>query len=125
MTQELQPVELTAVDTNTAEWSGFPIPQLGVELTLMPLVDDPDTGMQVMKLIYRAGFTNVWHTHPCAHGMYVLEGSLKTHQGTFGPGSFVWFPEHGIMEHGATDEGDCTFLFITNKPFGIHYPGKE
>ena len=57
--------------------------------------------------------------------VYVLEGALSTHQGTFGPGSFVWFPEGGIMEHGATTDGDCTFLFITNKRFDIHYPGKE
>jgi quercetin dioxygenase-like cupin family protein len=86
---------------------------------VLPLVDDPDTGVQVMKVIYRAGFTNIWHTHPCAHGIYVLEGTLKTHRGTFGPGNFVWFPEGGIMEHSATADGDCTFLFITNKPFGI------
>jgi quercetin dioxygenase-like cupin family protein len=63
--------------------------------------------------------------HPCAHGIYVLEGTLKAHRGTFGPGNFVWFPEGGIMEHGATEESDCTFLFITNKPFGIHYPDRE
>ena len=49
-----------------------------------------------LKLIYRAGWTNPWHTHPCAHGIYVLDGSLATHQGTFGPGSFVWFPEGGL-----------------------------
>jgi quercetin dioxygenase-like cupin family protein len=124
MAQDLQPVELTVVDTNTAEWVAFPIPELGVDLELLPLIDDPDTGMQVFKNVYRAGFTNVWHTHPCAHGMYVLEGTLRTHKGEFGPGSFVWFPEGGIMEHGATEDGDCTFLFITNKPFGIHYPEK-
>jgi anti-sigma factor ChrR (cupin superfamily) len=122
MTDKLAPVELTVVDTNSTEWVGFPIPQLGVELTAMPLLDDPDTGMQVLKLIYRAGFTNPWHTHPCAHGIYVLSGTLSTHQGDFGAGSFVWFPEGGIMQHGATDDGDCTFLFITNKPFDIHYP---
>jgi quercetin dioxygenase-like cupin family protein len=81
--------------------------------------------MQVRKVIYRAGFTNIWHTHPCAHGIYVLDGALKTHRGTFGPGAFVWFPEGGIMEHGATEGGDCTFLFITNKPFGIRYPDRE
>jgi anti-sigma factor ChrR (cupin superfamily) len=124
MTEELKPVELAVVDTNTQEWVPFPIPQLGVELTAMPLMDDPDTGMRVIKLIYRAGFTNPWHTHPCAHGIYVLEGTLSTHAGTFPAGSFVWFPEGGIMEHGATD-GDCTILFITNKPFDIHYPGLE
>jgi quercetin dioxygenase-like cupin family protein len=125
MADALQPVELTVVDTNTTQWIGFPIPQLGVELPAMPLIDDPDTGMQVLKLVYRAGFTNPWHTHPCAHGIYVLDGALKTHGGTFGPGTFVWFPEGGIMEHGASEDRDCTFLFITNKPFSIHYPDKD
>ncbi len=28
-------------------------------------------------------------------------------------------------EHGGTADGDCTILFITNKPFDIHYPGRE
>jgi hypothetical protein len=30
-------------------------------------------------------------------------------------------------EHGARrgQEEDCTFLFITNKPFGIHFVGDE
>ena len=125
MPDDLKPVELTAVDTNTQEWVGFPIPQLGVELPSMSLIDDPDTGMQVLKIRYRAGWTNPWHTHPCAHGVYVLEGSLTTHQGTFGPGSFVWFPEGGKMAHGASADGDCTFLFITNKPFDIHYVDQD
>jgi quercetin dioxygenase-like cupin family protein len=121
----LKPVELTAVDTNTQEWIGFPIEQLGVELAAMPLVDDPDTGMQVMMIRYEAGWTNPWHTHPCAHGIYVLEGSLTTHQGTFGKGSFVWFPQGGIMEHGASADGDCTLLFITNKPFDMSYVDRD
>jgi len=25
------------------------------------------------------------------------------------------------MEHGATDDGDCTFLFITNKAWDVDY----
>jgi quercetin dioxygenase-like cupin family protein len=79
--------------------------------------------MMVLKMVYRAGFTNPWHSHPCAHGVYVLEGTLNTHQGRFEAGSFVWFPEGGIMEHGATQDEDVTFLFITNKEFGIHYVG--
>ena len=49
--------------------------------------------------------------------MYVLDGILKTNAGSFGPGSFVWFPEGMEMEHGATQDNDVTFLFITNKPF--------
>jgi quercetin dioxygenase-like cupin family protein len=125
MPENLKPVEVTVVDTNTQEWIGFPIPQLGVELPAMPLIDDPDTGMQVFKITYEAGWVNPWHRHPCAHGIYVLDGSLVTHQGTFGTGSFVWFPEGGIMEHGATADGDCTFLFITNKPFDIEYVDKD
>ena len=86
-------------------------------------MDDPATGMQVLKMVYRAGFTNPWHSHPCAHGVYVLDGTLNTHQGQYPAGSFVWFPEGGIMEHGATQDADCTFLFITNKPFDIHFVG--
>jgi quercetin dioxygenase-like cupin family protein len=61
------------------------------------------------------------HHHPCGHGIYVLDGTLNTHMGTYGPGNFVWFPEGGIMEHGATADADCTFLFITNKTFDIHH----
>ena len=85
MAEELKPVELTVVSTHTQDWEPFPIPQLGIELTSMPLMDDPDTGMRVLKLIYRAGFTNPWHTHPCAHGIYVLDGTLTTHVGTYPP----------------------------------------
>lgn len=45
----------------------------------------------------------------------------ETHAGSFGPGSFVWFPEGMEMEHGATQDNDVTFLFIANKPLDIHY----
>ncbi len=53
--------------------------------------------------------------------MYILEGTLVTHAGNYGPGTFVWFPEATMMEHGATAAADVTVLFITNKPFEIHY----
>lgn len=53
--------------------------------------------------------------------MYVLEGTLVTHAGKFSPGSFVWFPEGQVMEHGASAEGDVVVVFITNKPFRIDY----
>ncbi|WP_433798468.1 cupin domain-containing protein [Actinomycetospora sp. CA-084318] len=116
-----EPVDLVVTDTTTAEWQDFPVPAIGAVLEHVPLVDDPETGMMMVKMVYRAGFVNPWHTHPCGHGIYVLSGTLRTHQGTYGPGSFVWFPEGGSMEHGATDDGDCTFLFVTNKPFDIHH----
>ena len=62
MADQPEPVELTVADTNTAEWVKFPIPEINAELDALPLIADPDTGMQVMKMIYRAGFTN-----PLAH----------------------------------------------------------
>jgi quercetin dioxygenase-like cupin family protein len=55
--------------------------------------------------------------------MYVLEGRLVTHKGTFGPGTFVWFPEGEVMEHGASADGDTTVVFVTNKRFRIDYVG--
>jgi anti-sigma factor ChrR (cupin superfamily) len=67
-------------------------------------MSDPETGMTILKMVYRAGFTNPWHSHSCAHGFYVLEGTLHTHRGRYPAGSFVWFPEGGIMEHGTTQE---------------------
>lgn len=102
-------------------WTKIPFPQSHTEVDSLPLVKDPDTGMSVYKITYPAGHTTTWHTHPCAHGMYVLEGVLVTHQGEFGPGSFVWFPEGGKMQHGARPDQPVTFLFIVNKPFSIDY----
>jgi quercetin dioxygenase-like cupin family protein len=108
-------------DTNTMPWEIRHIAELDGDLAAKPLIQDPDTGMSVMKMKYFAGFTNQWHTHNCAHGIYVLDGILQTHTGSFGPGSFVWFPEGMEMEHGATQDNDVTFLFIANKPLDIHY----
>ncbi len=113
--------ELQSFDSNTMPWGELYIEQLKVGIPVKAFISDPDTGMSVQKIRYAAGFTNIWHSHNCSHGIYVLEGVLKTHAGTFGPGDFVWFPEGMVMEHGATPENDVTILFITNKPFDIHY----
>ena len=110
-----------AVDTTTQPWEERFNERLGRVLYRKNLVTDPDTGMEVRLVRYPAGVINVRHTHPCAHGMYVLEGNLVTHKGVFAPGSFVWFPEGEVMEHGASAEGDVTVVFITNKPFRIDY----
>ena len=113
-------------NSNTMPWEVRRIDELDADIAVKPLLEDPDTGMSVMKLKYFAGFTNTWHTHSCAHGMYVLDGVLKTSAGSFGPGEFVWFPEGPAMEHGATQDNDVTVLFITNKPLDIHYlPGHQ
>lgn len=113
--------ELIAVDTSAVEWVGLYNEHLGKTIYRKELVEDPETHVTVRLVKYTAGVTNTWHTHPCAHGMYVLEGTLVTHAGSFGPGTFVWFPEGLPMEHGATAEEDVVVLFITNRKFEIHY----
>jgi quercetin dioxygenase-like cupin family protein len=115
--------ELQSFDSNTMPWGELYIEQLKVGIPVKPFVNDPDTGMSVQKIRYAAGFTNVWHRHNCAHGIYVLDGALRTHAGDFGPGSFIWFPEGMLMPHGATPDNDVSVLFITNKPFDIHFVG--
>jgi len=113
--------EITAIDTRAPPWEERFNERLGRALYRKNLFTDPETGMEIRLVRYPAGLINRRHTHPCAHGMYVIEGTLVTHVGQFGPGSFVWFPEGVVMEHGATAESDVTVLFITNKPFEIHY----
>ncbi len=113
--------DLLFVDANATPWEERFNNQVGAVIYRKALYDDPDTGMLVRLVRYPAGVINPRHTHPCGHGMYVLEGKLVTHQGTFGPGSFVWFPEGQVMEHGASADGDVTVVFITNKPFRIDY----
>ncbi|MBN3786396.1 DUF4437 domain-containing protein [Burkholderia sp. Ac-20353] len=113
--------EVKVVDTNMIPWELLDVPELKATIPQKLCVVDEDTGMSVAKICYKAGFTNVSHWHNCAHGMYVLDGILVTSAGSFGPGSFVWFPEGTTMSHGAQADNDVTFLFITNKPFDIHY----
>ncbi len=50
---------------------------------------------------------------------------LSTHQGQYGPRTFAWFPEGGFVEHGALQDEDVTFLFITNKKLAIHFVGDD
>lgn len=113
--------ELTAIDANAMEWEERFNEHLGKTLYRKNLINDPDTGMEVRLVRYPKGVINKLHVHPCAHGMYVLEGTLVTHSGSYGPGHFVWFPEGTPMEHGATAEADVTVVLITNKKFEIHY----
>src|SRR3954451_20244785 len=111
---------LIAVDANALSWQERFNEKLGRTLYRKELATDPDTGMEVRLVRYPAGVINVRHTHPCAHGMYVLEGALVTHAGRFGPACFVWSPAGTVMDHAASTDGDVTVLFITNKPFEIH-----
>lgn len=112
---------ITAVAASSLPWEERFNEKLGVPLYRKNLFSDPETGIEIRLVRYPAGVINPRHTHPCAHGMYVLEGTLVTHEGRFGTGSFVWFPEGEAMEHGASAEQDVVVLFITNKPFEIRY----
>jgi quercetin dioxygenase-like cupin family protein len=112
---------MLAIDANALPWEDRFNEKLGRNLYRKNLFEDPETGMEVRLVRYPAGVVNPRHTHPCAHGMYVLEGTLVTQEGAYGPGHFVWFPEGLVMEHGAAADQDVVVVFITNKRFEIHY----
>jgi len=112
--------QFVSVNTNEIPWRVDTIhPTLRWDVK--DLFTDPETGIDMALVRYPAGIVNPWHTHPHGHGMYVLEGKLVTSRGTYGPGTFIWFPEGEVMEHGASSEGDALFLFVSNKPFSINY----
>ena len=117
----MDPGQYYSVDTTSMPWSERFNEKLGRALFRKDLYLDPASGMEIRMVRYPAGVINPSHTHPCGHGMYVLEGTLVTHRGSCPPGTFVWFPEGDVMEHGASAAGDVTVLFITNKSFRIDY----
>ena len=117
----MSPDTFFAINTLEQPWEERFNEKIGKALFRKNLYTDPATGGEIRLVRYPAGIINPRHTHPCGHGMYVLEGTLVTHNGSFGPGTFVWFPEGEAMEHGASAEGDVTVLFITNKSFRIDY----
>ena len=117
----MQPNQFFAINTAGQPWEERYNEKLGRALFRKNLYTDPASGMEIRLVRYPAGIINPLHTHPCGHGMYVLQGELVTHKGRFGPGHFVWFPEGEAMEHGASAAEDVVVLFITNKSFRIDY----
>ncbi|MDO4647585.1 MAG: cupin domain-containing protein [Eubacteriales bacterium] len=89
------------------------------------MISADDEGVMINFSKYPAGYYKPKHTHHCSHGIYVISGKLRTDQGIYGPGSFVWHPEGYAASHGATDEEDCVFLFVSNKPFDITFVDEE
>ena len=112
---------LVVINAAEADWEERFNEKIGRPLFRKDLFSDPETGVMIRLVRYPAGVVPPQHTHPCGHGMFVLEGKLVTHEGTYGPGTFVWFPEGIVMEHGASPEADVTVLFVTNKSFRIDY----
>lgn len=87
--------------------------------------DESASRMSVLKMVYRAGFTNPCHSHPCAPSVYALAGTPNTDHDQYTAGTFGWFLQRGAMEHGAAQDDDCAFSFIASQPFGIHYAGDD
>ena len=85
------------------------------------VTDTAAKGMYISLLRYPAGVINPQHTHPHPHGFFVLDGQLVTNRGTFGPGTFVWFPAGEVIYHGAGRDKDMVALFISGAPFEINY----
>lgn len=85
------------------------------------LVLDEKTGIQINYMNYPAGFTTYKHKHTAGHGFLVLSGQLSSGGNTYGPGTFIWYPEGEITEHGATAYEDFICLQISNKSFAIEY----
>lgn len=119
--KDIDDLKVFSTDANAVSWRERPNLKNGMSSYSKILHLDEETGMRINLGFYPKGFVTKWHTHHCGHGMYVLEGILKTHEGVYGPGSFVWFPEGIVAEHGATAETDVLTLFITNKLFDIEY----
>lgn len=86
-----------------------------------PIQVDEPLGICITR--YPKGYYKTWHRHTYGHGIFVLEGKLRTEEGTYGPGCFVWFPEGMITRHGATEEEDCLFLFLSGKNGRIIFEG--
>jgi len=114
-------LKVTSKHMDDLPWLELTNPKTGLKYKSKILLTAKESGIDILYVMYPKGYTTVWHTHNCSHGIYVLEGILKTHEGLYGPGSFVWFPAGLLMEHGATEEEDAILLFITNKQFDIDF----
>ena len=110
-----------SLDAGSLPWEERMNPHLPAPIYRKVLHTDSETGIFFQIVRYPKGVVNPDHTHPCAHAMYVLDGTLVSHAGRHGPGSFVWFPEGEVMRHGATAENDVTVLLVSNKAFAIQY----
>lgn len=109
------------MDVKRMDWSYRPTSTTGKLFGQKKLVEDSDMGMSIVMNRYPAGFTTITHTHPCGHGLYILEGQMKVNNEIYGKDTLIWFPEGCVAQHGASDYEDATALLISNKHFAIHY----
>lgn len=108
-------------DSENLPWEIITDEHLGKQFKDMKMIFHEDTGMCVNLSVYPKGYYKTKHVHECSHGILVLKGTLKTDEGEFGPGTFVWYPEGTVMSHGATDREECLFLYIQDKNGSLTY----
>ena len=115
-----KPTEYRAVDTNDMNWvdgaKGGP-----AKFSMKFLYKDVNSRQVAMLVRYPAGQMQPPHVHTYGHGIYVLSGKLVTHRGTYGPGTFVWFPANEVVSHGASPDEDVVFLFLRDEDMDIQY----
>lgn len=85
------------------------------------LVLDDETGIQINYMNYPAGFTTYNHKHTAGHCFFVFSGQLQSGGNYYGPGTFIWYPQGCITDHGASAYEDLICLQISNKSFAIEY----
>lgn len=110
-----------SVIPDTLGWTRNQVHQEHVTFFMKPLHHDPQTGHVLLLVRYPAGSINPGHRHRVGHGMYVLQGQLVTHQGTFERGAFVWFPPHETMMHGAGPDEELVAIFMTDASLDTRY----
>src|SRR4051812_793528 len=84
--KKMAETKLFAINAAEMPWEERFNERIGKSLFRKNLYTDQETGMEIRLVRYPAGIINPTHTHPCGHGMYVLEGTRVTHAGSFPPG---------------------------------------
>jgi anti-sigma factor ChrR (cupin superfamily) len=85
----LAPLQSRYVDVEALPWQPTRWP--GIETKT--LFTDPDTGVQTVLTRMAPGTTLTDHMHVEVEQTWILEGSLKDHEGEARAGSFVWRPK--------------------------------
>ncbi len=109
------------IDCRRMDWKYRPTSTTGKLFGQKVLIEDPDMEVSIVRNHYPAGFTTITHTHPCGHGLYILEGQMQVNGKIYGKDTLIWFPEGCVAEHGALEHESADALLISNKKFDIHY----
>lgn len=98
------------IDVPSLPWQPTRFP--GVEIKV--LMEDPDTGISTVLTRMAPGATLTDHEHTQIEQTWVLEGSLRDHEGEATAGNFVWRPPGS--RHAATAPNGALLLGIFQKP---------